>query len=736
VLAALDGFQPIEQEAVIEPGGRVSITLDLSISSVSEHVDVVAKAPVFEAPTVATSEAVSGTEAQLLVPGQGVQSALRLTTGVIQLPGGNSIDGGRPYQAGMQVGTGTLIDPATNLSRLQLPSGVVESVTVLPNPYEVEFGRFSSGLVVVQTKRAADRWKTSVDNLEPALRLKRFTVWDVTGITVWQPTVEIGGPIAAGRVFLEQAAQYRYQTIDIPARPETELKRNRLFSTLTRVDSTLTPRHSLLVSGGYAPSTTRQATLGTFMPPSATVDITDDVAYGVVSERALLGASASLESTVQFVHYETGVGGQGTAPMMLLPETTLGNFFNTQHRHTQTVQWVETLAHSYKGLGGVHLLKSGVDVLHAGYNGTSHSTSLLIDRSDGTLARRLDFSDLSHQSVHSTDAALFVQDRFQPAPRLYLQFGGRLDYDGITSSANASPRAGIVLSLDASGTATLHGGYGVFVERTPSVAGAFTQFESATDTRFAPDGVTALGAPVPIANVAAPELQAARSTTWDVAFDDRVNRVFTVHAGVLDRRGTHEMVVDPVRTGQSGRYVMSSAGRSNYVQEEVEVHVSRGVRGDVNASFVHSSAHEDLNSLLNFVDIVVQPVIGVNAHALAAADAPNRLLLRGRTMVMGGFQLLGTVDWRSGLPYSVVDEDLEFVGARNVLRFPTYFRVDAGFERQLTIAGRHPWMGVRVSNALNSFLPSDVQANIDSPLFGSFYNSVYREYRLAFRFGS
>jgi hypothetical protein len=40
-----------------------------------------------------------------------------------------------------------------------------------------------------------------------------------------------------------------------------------------------------------------------------------------------------------------------------------------------------------------------------------------------------------------------------------------------------------------------------------------------------------------------------------------------------------------------------------------------------------------------------------------------------------------------------------------------------------------------VSNALNSFLPSDVQANINSPAFGSFYNSVYREYRLAIRFG-
>jgi hypothetical protein len=102
--------------------------------------------------------------------------------------------------------------------------------------------------------------------------------------------------------------------------------------------------------------------------------------------------------------------------------------------------------------------------------------------------------------------------------------------------------------------------------------------------------------------------------------------------------------------------------------------------------------------------------------------------------VTAGWQLVGTADWRSGLPYSVVDEDLEFVGQRNELRFPTYFRVDAGFERRLTLARLHPWLGFRVSNALNSFLPSDVQANLSSPSFGSFYNSVYREYRIALRF--
>ena len=66
---------------------------------------------------------------------------------------------------------------------------------------------------------------------------------------------------------------------------------------------------------------------------------------------------------------------------------------------------------------------------------------------------------------------------------------------------------------------------------------------------------------------------------------------------------------------------------------------------------------------------------------------------------------------------------LDFVGPRNDRRFPTYVRVDLGVEHRFKFGKYRPWIGVRVDNALNSFLPADVQANITSPAFGTFYNS-------------
>jgi hypothetical protein len=162
--------------------------------------------------------------------------------------------------------------------------------------------------------------------------------------------------------------------------------------------------------------------------------------------------------------------------------------------------------------------------------------------------------------------------------------------------------------------------------------------------------------------------------------------------------------------------------------------VTRGTRIDISASYMRSAAREDLNALINFYDSVLSPVIGANAYAPAPADAPNRLFVRGRIMPTRSWLLLGTLDWRDGLPYSIVNETLEFVGARNDQRFPTYVRLETGLDRRLSIAKVHPWLGLRVTNALNSFLPADVQANLGSPLFGAFANSEYRQYRIHLRF--
>src|SRR5262249_41758321 len=159
--------------------------------------------------------------------------------------------------------------------------------------------------------------------------------------------------------------------------------------------------------------------------------------------------------------------------------------------------------------------------------------------------------------------------------RWYVEVGGRVDRDGITERVNASPRLGAAVVLNSDATAVLRGGYGVFYERTPSLAGAFTSFETAIDSRYAADGITLLGPPTPLRHVIQ-DLRSARSTAWDVSYTHQLNTRWGVHASLLDRHGSQQLVLNPVDMGAGTVLLLSSDGRAHYVREEAGVHFTKG----------------------------------------------------------------------------------------------------------------------------------------------------------------
>jgi hypothetical protein len=379
-------------------------------------------------------------------------------------------------------------------------------------------------------------------------------------------------------------------------------------------------------------------------------------------------------------------------------------------------------------------MKAGVDLLHSRYDGTSASRPVLIEDSNGTLVRRLDFDASSQQNVSTTDLALFAQDRFEPSTQWYVEVGGRIDRDGVLDHLNVTPRVGGGVLFGESGNAVLRGGFGLFYHRTPSIVGAFDEFDGFTETRFESDGVTPAAAPIYFKHVFGLDLRPARAATWNVSYDHRLSRRWSFHGSVLARDGSHELVVDPVLTTTSAELLLRGDGTSRYRDAEAGVHFTQSTVLDVDATYVRSSAHGDLNAITTFFDAIRSPVIGESAYAPLGSDIPNRLLVRGRLAPTARWLLLSVADWYTGAPYSTVDGALDYLGPRNGYRFPNAFRLELGAEKRVRIRKWDPWIGVRVFNALNSFLPTDVQGNVASPAFGNFYNSEFRRVRLQFRF--
>jgi hypothetical protein len=734
VTVSLRGFAAADATVVVTAGQTARAAFALALA---ETIAVVASSEVLTSGgTLAPEEAMASRELDQFVPGTGFQSAVRMFSSVVISGSGVNIKGGRPNQTGVQLGAGTLVDPSSAIAHVALPDDAIDSVTVLPNPYGVEYGRFASGLVVIQTKRATDQWRTQVYRFMPTIRNARGELLKFR-IDTFGPRIATGGPVIKDRLFLAQTAQLRYSASDVPSRPESERRTSTFFSSFSRVDANLSRRHSLVATVGLFPNRSTSTNLGTFTPPGATVDVHAFATHAAVTARTLWSGDRASETMAQVLQSRTDVFSQGPAPMVLRPETTIGNFFNQQSRTSTSLQLVELMTVPLNGAWRSHLLKIGVDLLAAAYDGDSDSRPVLIERADGTLARRLDYTGASRQSVGNVDLALFAQDRLELTPRWNVELGARIDRDGILEQVNLAPRIGTAVQLNRAGSVVLRGGVGLFHGRTPSVVGAFGSFTSAVDARFGANGVTPIAPPVRVTPVAAPGLETPRSRAWDAGVEYRLDDRWMFHANVVQRDGRAEFIVQAVLatpTATSGELRLSSDGRSSYRDLELGLHFTRGTIADVEALYDWSSARGDLNTVTSFFDAVMAPVVGANAYASLNVDVPHRLFVRGRILATPRWLFLGAADWRTGVPYSAVNEMLDFTGLRNDRRFPNYARLELGFQYRADVFRWRPWVGVRVTNVFSAFLPSDVQANTGSPFFGTFYNSEDRHVRLQLRF--
>jgi hypothetical protein len=741
VRATLEGFDPARSSIQVGRESTAKTSVDLRLSGVSERVDVIGNAETAP-PTIGESLSTRGVlesrlVEQLPIRDHSVLSALKLLAGIVEGPGGVSIKGGRTNQSGLQIGMATQTDSSTGSPLFRLPVDAIDSVEVLPNPYSVEFGRFSSGLTVIKTKRADDTWRFALNSPDVSFRTVRSQPWNVTGLESFGPRIGFGGPIIKDRLFLEQSAQMRYAVTEVWSRPPDQTKTNLWLSAFTRLDLNMTPNQSLTGNINIFPSKSNDVTLNTFNGPDVAADQNDNLLSGSVTAHTTLSAKALLESTVQLTGFHVDVSGHGDAPMVLMPSQNSGNFFNRQQRTTDSVQWVEAITGSREWGGVTHLFKAGLDLMHTTFTGTSSSSPVIIRRDDGTLARELTFAGPIEQNVDTTDFAVFGQDRMQPVPRLLLEFGARVDRDGVLAKTNATPRFGTVILLDEKGAGVLRGGVGLFYERTPSVVGAFDQFETTTDIRYADAGVTPLGPPQIFTHLVAPTMNVARSATWNLEYDQRMINGWSMRAGVLQRRGSHELIVNPVALSPGDSragLVLSSEGISRYSEGEVTLRYAPGPRFDVSGTYVRSSAMANLNAYTAFFDNVRYPVISYDAYAPMSSDVPNRLIAHTRTIFGSRWLVSSIFEVHNGFPYSVTNDKLDWVGPRNqIYHFPTLVLLDLDLEHKFTFLKWKPWIGVRAFNALNRFTPTEVQSNLSSPAFGSFYNSYGRQIRFQLR---
>ncbi len=734
--ANLEGFRKAEQPVELTDGVTRTVDLDVKLLEIEQTVNVTpaSDTPMNLAKPLSPVESISGREITESAMSSGsVAAELRWLPSVSAYGREWAIKGGRPNQIGLEIEGAQVLDPAAGISPVQLPGDAVSSIQVMANPYAVEFGDFSTGIIVVSTRSGANKWSATVNDFFPAFILKRGSnnPFSIIALGSESPRVAVGGPIIPNRLFVAESVQVRYQSDDVASRPQDQRKTTKNLSSFTRFDYVVSTRNTLSGTFTMAPENLNWANLDTFNPPEATADLKQRVYRAGMSDTAQLPHAMVLETLVHFTHYGTSVDGHGSATEMVLqPEQNSGIYYANQSREAEALQ----ASASVSGFVSGHLIKGGVDVLYATFDGELQTRPIDILREDGTLTRRL-VSGPVFGGRSATGVAAFVQDRWHVNNSLLLEYGVRVERDGVFGRVNVIPRFGAAVALDKNRNATIRGGWGLFYERTPLMAGAFGQLSDLTETAYGPDGTTVLGTPVVYTHVLAPDPQTPRSSTWNIGYEHRIAKWVSVRANHLERRGSHELVLDASSAGAAGVISLASDGTSLYRDTEVGAHFRRGTMLDLDLSYTRSSSQANLNDIYGyFLNLTASPIVRADAYGPTDTDTPNRFVGRARITMPHHWIVEVAGEVRNGYPYSAVDEQLDFVGVRNSLRFPIRKTLDASIEHRFRIGRLQPWLGFVVINAFNTFSPLDVQRNIASPNFGSFYNSPVRQIRFTVHF--
>jgi len=658
------------------------------------------------------------------------ESSLPLIPGVVRGPDGHvNLKGTRNAQSGVLVNSANVTDPVTGGPAINLPIDVVASVQVISNPYDPQYGKFTGAVSTVSTKTSDyDKFHFSMQNFIPRLRDRDGII---SGIGAATPRMTLTGPIVKDRIAVTQSFEYRSVRTPVNSLPplarDTKLES---FDSYTQFDFILTPKQTATASFALYPQKLDYLGLNTFAPQPSTPDFHQRGYQIYVQHHYLIGQAGLLSSQFSYKRFDADITAQSDDPYRLLIETTEGGFFNRQARRTSRTSWQENYQFAPWRFAGSHQFTVGLSYEHSDYEGRQTFLPVEIDGSSNEPVERISFTSPTSFRVNQNETAWFAGDQWAINPRLTLSLGLRFDNDTVTSSTHAAPRVGFLLAVTKDGKTLLKGGVGRFYDRVPLMAPAFPDLPDRTVTVLGQNGA-ALSSEF-YKNKIDGELRNPSSTSWNLELDRQIFTSLWLRVAYEQRNTANDFVVSPASTGTTRALQLSNGGSNSY--REFQLAARYKVRQSVlNASYVRSRAFGDLNDLNQFFGNLAQPVIQPNARGRLPFDAPNRFLFWGTFAGPLKLTLIPVYDLHTGFPYSVENEFREYVGPRNVNRFPRF----SSFDLQISCPISLPFgekhvrarVGAGVFNLFNHFDPRDVQNNLSSARFGGFFNSSWREYR-------
>jgi len=529
----------------------------------------------------------------------------------------------------------------------------------------------------------------------------------------YYPRFSFSGAIKKGKLWYSESLSMQHTLSIINGLPSNANEVQQWSGdSLTRLLWLIAPNHSLHGSFLYNQASSTNSGLSTITPISTTSDVTSHRIFGSVKDQWWIGKTLYELGFAADESYANSVP-KGTSPDILLVNGSEGNYYQALH----------SVGHRYQGFfdaiitglqwHGAHTISTGADISSVDLSQSAQRTEIQALRTDLTLARLTTFTGPANFYVTDTLAGGFVQDLWTINKHLIAQLGVRADWDRFVQGAIAGPRLALNYLPFADDRTKFTAGWGMYsIPMNLSVIGQ-TEDQKEVDTLYDLTGKVVTAGPATSQFVQSPNgYQTPYFQIANVGWQQRLKRNTLLGLELLARDEHHGLVYETVPPGQIGAtFVLQTSRRDIYRALTATVRHNWENGAYLFASYTRSNARTDqaLDPFLGSLYFAAQQ------PASLSWDAPNRILSWGNVPTpIWGLQFNYFYEYRSGYPFSVINQQQFLVGPPNSLRFPVYSNLTVSLEKQFHFTGRLFAVRVAVVNVLDRSNPDTVVNNIDA----------------------
>ena len=676
-----------------------------------------------------------------------VDDALPLIPGIARQPSGQlQLSGSGEHRSTMMVNSADVTDPATGAFGLTVPIDSVESINFYQASFLAEYGRYSAGLVSVETRRGSEEWKWELNDPLPEFYIRS---WHLRGLRTATPRLNFEGPVIPGKLYFSEGFEYAVRktpvfTLPFPFNQKTEEG----FNSFSQLDWIASSKNLVTATIHLAPQRLGFVNLNYFNPQPTTPDASTHDYTGTISDKWSTQGGI-WENTFSVTKFDAAVWPKGGLDFVIQPQLDSGSYFARQDRDARRYAWSSSFSFGEWNGWGNHSLKAGIYVAKSNDQGQMIEHPIDIQDARGHLLEEIGFTGGAPYSNGDTELAFYGQDHWVLGPRISLDLGVRLEHQAISQSLRLAPRAGMSWNpLPRLGT-TVRAGVGVFYDRVPLGVYSFPEYPQRVVTFYDTDGLVASG-PITYMNGLgeassgrrfifssnAPGDFSPRSTTGTVYLEQPVTGNLRLRAGYLQSVSNGLVILNPTAPDvatQTAAMLLSGTGTARYRQFDLTARVRAGAKREMSFSYVRSRATGDLNDFAEYVGSFPNAIIHPNQSATLPTDLPNRFVAWGSLQLPLAFGVAPVFEYRSGFPYSVLDGQQGYVGVPNSQRFPKFLSADARVWRDFKVT---PKYSVRLSvsgfNLTNHFNPEAIHWNTADSAYGLFFGEHHRRFTADF----